>query len=200
MPVVIRPPLSGIIGPEIAGDSLPASDDFNRANTTSGAGNCSDGVHTWVDLIGTSGIISNRFYIPTLSGLPDGLSVIDIGTVVATHQVTLPTALSAVTIGGIAFRVIDASNYMFCYYNWQLSRLRLYKRETGTFNEFGSGEVAVVLNDGDVMKVIDDGTNIDYQINNVSKITASTSLFNTATKCGIEAEVTTSRFDSYSVT
>jgi hypothetical protein len=185
------------------GSSLPASDDFNRSNTTSGAGALSDGVHTWVDLAGTSGIVSNRFYTPTLaSGLC--LSAIDINTLAATHLVTMPVALSSLVNGGLAFRIQDANNFLLAYYFWNGDRLRFYKRLAGVFSEIQTS-VHYLSVDGDQMEVVDDGSDVDIRIirggsTHVSLATTTTSLFTSATKCGLYTESTSARFDDYSVT
>ena len=200
MTFIINPYAFAVAG---GGSSLPASDNFNRTDTSSGAGALSDSVHTWVDVIGTSGISSNRFYIPTLTS-SRGLATIDIGTVAATHLVTMPLALSNVMNAGIAFRVQDSNNFLLAYYFWSGDRLRLYKRDSGTFSEIATS-VAYLSSDGDQMEVVDDGSDVDVRIIRsgstfVSLATTTTSLFNTETECGLYSETTTARFDDYSVT
>ena len=202
MSFIINPFVFAVAG---GGSSLPASDNFNRTDTSSGAGALSDSVHTWVDKIGTSGISSNRFYIPTLGeSSTRGLATIDIGTVAATHLVTMPLALSNVMNAGIAFRYQDNNNFLLAFYFWSGDKLQLFKRDAGIFSQIQT-QASYLSSNGDQMEVVDTGTTIDVRIIRsgstfVSLSTTTSSLFNTNTKCGLYSETTSARFDDYSVT
>lgn len=171
------------------------ADDFNRADSTSSLGTPSDGGSSWVAAAGTWGINSNRGYLATSSG---GQETAYLESSVADVDVQVTLAVSGSDYG-VCARLTDASNNLIGIRSGA-SDYRIYKRVAGSFTQLGS-TVAVTSANGDVMKFTANGSSLTLYQNGVSKVTATDSFNNTATKHGLRSNAdTTTRFDDFSIT
>lgn len=154
-------------------------DTFNRADSATSLGTTSDGTTVWTDLVGTWGILSNQAYLA--ANATDALTVIDAGTADGTVSVVCRT-----TVGnqGIAFRVVDASNYWRAVF---VTANSIYVQQcvAGVLTNMGGTPMTQALADGDVLSVVLSGTSIVVQLNGVTKVSITDATFQTATKVGL---------------
>lgn len=171
-----------------------ASDDFNRANSTTTLGTSTSG-HAWTNNAGTMGIISNEAYAPTATQL--NIATID----PLNADVTVSAKVSALASGqvlGLVFRYSTTTNY----WRWRRTtgnQLQLEKVVSGTPTAVGGLVGDIVA--GDTLKVVMNNHNIELYVNNTF-ISAHTDSFNaTATRCGLLTDNPsgTTRFDDFSV-
>lgn len=184
-----------------AGGVSDVTDTFNRADDASSLGTASDGVHLWTAETGTWGITSNTGYCPTLSG-GLGYATVDYGARDCTLQVTISTVNRpfGVILGweGTAADVIRIR----CFIIATVHRIQIQLFRTGqTGLNFGTVDGTVWAND-DVMKVVLSGSSVSVYRNNVLLTSATDARFNdiTGTKHGLYTEITTVRFEDFSIT
>lgn len=184
-----------------AGVGLPASDDYNRADSTTAIGTATSG-HLWTSLGGVWGIKSNKAYIENITGIKP--AYLEVGAADVTVQVRLNKSDASNNLNrmGIAFRISDANNFLYAYCITSTG-LRLFKLVAGSGTQIGTASVTEA--DGDLLKVVTNGTSIEVFYNGVSKITVTESHNQTATKHGLFWEAggssnTLCRWDDFSIT
>ena len=189
------------LGGTAAGVGLPVSDDFNRADNASSLGTATSG-HVWTALGGTWGISSNKAHISNATGLKP--AYVECGAADVSVQATLNKTDASNNLNriGIAFRISDASNFLYAYYLTSTG-LRLFKLVAGVNTQIGTATVTGTNND--VLKVVTSGDQIEVYQNGVLKIGPITETHNqTATKHGLFFEVggssfTLCRWDDFSI-
>lgn len=164
------------------------SDDFNRADNASSLGVASTG-QTWQALSGTWGIISNQAYMPAGT---DCAAVVESGVSDCIVQVKYSTNAAYTSL---AVRAVDVNNFMYIQYNG--TRIGIYTKIAGVFTKLT--DVARSIANGDILKVSMSGSNYVITVNETQILTATTTQFQTATKHGLVANGTTSRFDDFVV-
>lgn len=174
---------------------MSRSDNFNRADTTSGLGTPSDGGSAWVALSGVWGISSNQAY--ESAGGPHSVAVLDSGTADVTVQMTL-TAVGGNNAGVVA-RASDDNNYLLLAI-YGGNTLEIYRRDAGSFVSL-LAPVTSAYAAGDVFKLTVNGTSVTAYQNGVSKGTVTSAFNQTATKHGLRSHQSIAhRFDDFSVT
>ena len=105
------------------------TDTFTRADSSTTLGSTSDGKLAWTALDGTWGIASNKAYCVALNA-GQAIAAIDpgVGNYVS-YKATLNLGTSSVT--GLAFRIIDASNYLSARLDRTAGNMVLLKRVGG---------------------------------------------------------------------
>jgi len=188
-----------------ASPSAPANvtDDFNRADSTTSLGTSTSG-HAWTALTGTWGISSNKAYVENSSGSQTIAYVeaadADVIIEVTVHNNTLSNSINRM---GIAFRITDASNYLFAYFVGT-NALRIFKVVAGSGTQIGTATVTFANNS--VLKVVIAGYQLEAYQNGVLKVGPITETFNqTATKHGLVWEnggrpITECRWEDFSIT
>ncbi len=176
------------------------ADNFNRANGTP-LGTPSDGGSDWVaDISGggiTFGINSNQAYDDFDAG-GNIVSSLEASSAKVEVQVTLSTFGDQM---GLSARVTDGSNYLYVR-GFSGEGYVLRKTEAGSSSTIGT-PYATTPADGDIIKLVCDGNNIEVFINGVSRITATEAFNNTATRHGLwafNAYVTSARWDNFTIT
>lgn len=178
------------------------SDDFNRADDASSLGTSSSG-HLWVvpGASGTWGISSNLAYLPS----PQNRSVcyIEANDADVTVEVSLFTSTAANTIArqGLMFRLTDNANYLYLYFI-NNSTLRCYKLVAG--GETLLFTTTQTATNGDILKVVTAGDQIEIYHNNNLETTITESHNQTATKHGLfwengGASSTIARWEDFSI-
>lgn len=166
------------------------SDDFNRADNASSPGSTSVGGEPWSVLIGTCGISSNRAYAAAVTNdklTPRAIMCIDKGTPDGTLQHTC-----AAGFPDLAFRIQDMRNY------WMYGGDGLWLVTEAASSLTFTLKIASSVATGDVVKVVLNGTSIEPFKNGVSQGVVTDSTFASATKHGIEFELTSDRSDDWS--
>jgi chitodextrinase len=174
-------------------NSLTVSDSFNRVDSSTSLG-VSDTGQTWTALTGTWGISSNQAYLAAGTG---GIAVIDSGKSDATIQVK--NAVITATNMRFVFRLTDSNNYYIVQTDTG-NVYKLYKNVAGTFTSLGTSTGITPAN-GDVLKVVTNGSSITVYVNGSQIITATDTFNQTATKHGIAHNALNpiSRWDDFSV-
>lgn len=184
-----------------AGGGLP-SDDFNRADSTTTLGTSSSG-HAWTALGGTWGISSNKGYIQDATGVKPPYLESGVSDCTVKAVLNKSDASNNLNRFGIAFRISDASNFIYAYFITS-SQARLFKFEAGVGTQIGSATGLTETN-GDSLSAVLSGTSIIIK-HNTNTIISVTETFNqTATKHGLYWEAGGSaasvcRWDDFLVT
>jgi hypothetical protein len=168
-----------------------ASDDFNRANSTTGLGTSSSG-HVWTEHSGTGGIDANRgyneagtLYASVDAGLADGdFSV----------KVVAGAASAGTDFPGIAYRVTGGSDFMVgCF---DTTTAYIVKREAASNSTLASAAHGGFA-DGDTIRVVVSGSAHSLQ-KGVVEVTSTTSSFqDTAEAVGLHVLGASSRVDDF---
>jgi hypothetical protein len=174
-----------VIGGQPAAITPVVADTFTRADSATSLGTADTG-GAWTALSGTWGISSNQAYKPAGT---TGIAYIDSGKADCKIQVDHST-VSGVN-GGLAFRIVDASNY------WLASGNQLWKVQSGSF--IAQGGTYLSFTNGQTMQVVLNGSLITVLKNGVAVATAVDSFQSTATKHGLRTDNTTARFDNFLV-
>jgi hypothetical protein len=153
------------------------TDSFNRADSAVSLGTADSG-QTWTALTGTWGISSNKAYLVT--HVNQDTAYIDNALSDCAVQVTFNPV--AANNSRLVFRLTDASNFHFVQSEGG-STYKHYKYESGGFTQLGS--YATTPANGDVLKVVLNGSSIDTYLNGTVRISVSNSFNSTATKHGI---------------
>lgn len=169
------------------------TDDFNRANSAVSLGTPSDAGSAWVPLgLLVAGIDTNTAY--SVTSISQAIAYLESSVADVTIQSTTPTKG---TDCGLCARVTDNNNYIVAIQaptSWLM-----YKRVGGAFTQLGSTASGTPAN-GDVLKVTLNSNALEFFVNGTSKITATESFNNTATKHGLRwSSDTTARFDDFSI-
>lgn len=141
---------------------LPASDDFNRANDAATLNTSSSG-HIWAAHVGTWGIDSNQGYLP--SPVTDSVVTVEVSAADVTAQVTLAIVGNR---PGLSFRFVDTNNYWAWFRVGGLGYI-CAKRVAGTWTTEHTEAMATA--NGDIIKVITNGTSIELYVNGSLKTT-----------------------------
>lgn len=170
-----------------------ASDDFNRADSTTSLGTASATGQAWTALNGTWGISNNQAYLT--ANLSNSIAVIDTGFANCDIEVvySVTNVQSKVICRASAF-----NNYIVFNSDGTLSRV-----VNGSFTLLGSMSPNPGLANGDTIKITLNGDSITVKVNNGAKgsvLTVTEAFNNTVTKHGIGAANTTSRFDNFKIT
>lgn len=172
---------------------LIARDTFTRADSTP-LGSPEIGPSPWVALKRNWGVTAGQAYSSD-GGLGDAVAVMD------THEadVRLDVDITAGLSQGIAFRVVDVSNFFLAWLT--TNDVRLIVRNAGTFttlvtttHNIGAPKGALTVNVyADKIQVLLDGSiYITYTLT-----AAQMSTFGTATRHGLRTDYTESRFDNW---
>jgi len=156
-----------------------SADTFNRTNSTTTLGS-TDGAgsldpRTWTTQTGTCGINSNQAYAPAVAAI----ATVDLATADVDVTVTLATIGTA---SALVFRFVDTSNYWM--YHSAGGNTYLYKNIAGSFTQVDVAATGAA--DGDVHRVVANGSSIRVYRNGTLKITATDSALSSATKHGRE--------------
>jgi len=173
------------------------ADNFNRADTSgNNIGTPSDGGSAWINTLSGSWDIGSNQAKET-SGTGQVICVLEASTALATVQAT---ATNLGSNAGLVLCVSDDNNYIVGVFAPGFS-MAVYKRVAGSFTQLGSTYGGSISN-GDVFALERDASdNIAFKQNGVSRVTATDSFNNTATKHGLRANSDTSvRFDDFSIT
>lgn len=162
-----------------AGGGLPIEDDFNRADTDAGLGTSSSG-HTWL----TGGTGNNTWGIEGNRAYKVGASINAVAYIESTlSDCAVEATLQTFDIrSGVSFRFSDNSNWWFAY--WLTSTgFQVRKMVAGSSNlVFSHTQTGA---NGDTLKVILIGDQIEVYINGSLKTTITDSFNQTATKHGL---------------
>lgn len=174
------------------------SDNFTRADSGVSIDSPSDAAGNYTTTA-TWGIASNTGY--NADGAGSCCATLDASSADVEVQVTLTTIGGSGTGGaGIGFRYVDANNFWRARARVSASTLSLQRMIAGSNTTIGTDYSYTPAN-GDVIKVVADGNDITVYLNGVSRITASDSTHNTATKHGLFVNSdTASRFDDLTIT
>ncbi|RYZ63033.1 MAG: hypothetical protein EOO14_00350 [Chitinophagaceae bacterium] len=197
-------------GGSSSGDVL-AEDDFNRANSTSTAGNLITPNTPWTAESGTWGIESNKLYCvsETTSGAANTYYLThDVGVSDYTVETDVTLLDGSLSSAGIALRRTDASNGIFLFI--VPSGSLLYKQVGGSYSAItggtqqGGGNVNPA-NTPATYKVTVSGSTYQIYKNNTLIATVTESFNSTATNMGLLVESGTDkgggvRFDNFKVT
>lgn len=195
--VAVRPTITAS---EQQSSSPLVSDSFDRADSTTSLGTADSG-QTWTALAGTWGIQTNRAYGVGTSPI-DKQVVVESGASDVTVSVDVAVFdTDPVSIGpGIVFRAVDASNYLlFCAET--AGRWALYKRVNGNHTEIASMSETPVAGK---YEVTCSGSTITCKVGGVTKITATDTTHQTATRHGIRdyknsTTASANRFDNFKI-
>lgn len=170
---------------------LLVMDTFNRADSALALGTADTG-QVWTNNSGILGISSNKVYMPSGSS---AIATLD--------SKQSKVAVSFVDSGiqesgffnGVIARYTDTSNYVRAVL--QTTTLFLQRRQAGTTTVLNS--VAVTRNDGDIYKLVADGTTLTVFKNGVNILTVSESFNNSATRQGMIVSTALARMDNFTV-
>lgn len=167
-------------------------DTFTRPDSATTLENAETG-QAWQVLAGTWGIASKTAYCVAHGGTNKACAVVETGMSDGVVEVTH----SSLSAGGsrLAFRFTDVDNGFIV--GAESAVYQLYRLEAGTYNAIGSW--ATTPASGDVVRVVMNGSSITVYINGTARITATSTFNQTATKHGIAAASTSSRFDNFTV-
>jgi hypothetical protein len=173
-----------------------ASDSFNRPDNASSLGNADTGqtwsLNTGGSYNGNMGISSNQAYTTnTLTNRACG-SVVD-----TTHEnveITV-TLTGAQMYQGIICRFVDSQNLI--YMNHDGTAYRIGKTVNGVDTIISS--VSKARNNGDILKVVANGSNICGYLNGFLILSVTCTDMLTATKHGIQSFTNTGRLDNFKV-
>lgn len=170
------------------------SDSFNRADDATSLGTADSG-QAWTAELGTWGISSNQAYLVTSAGDAQNTAWVETSETDGTAQVTI--AVVGGSNVGIVFRLVDGNNYYIAIHDGGV--LYFYRRLAGGFTLLGNLSYTLVA--GDVFSVVMAGSDFDFKVNAVSKITVNDSN-HTGTKCGIRhgGAASAARFDDFTFT
>lgn len=170
--------------------SLPIviSDKFDRADNASSLGNADTG-QTWTASAGTWGIQSNRAYTPAGT---ENYAVIDSGILNLTAEVTLAVRVNR---SGIVFRFTDSANW----YRFVLSSTTVFLQRRLANATTSLSSFAVTPADGDVLKVVVNGSQFMAYYNGELKATVNDTTFPTQTWVGMESAGSSCRLDNFKV-
>lgn len=167
-------------------------DNFNRADSAAALGTPSDGGSAWVATSGGWGISSNQAY--QYSSTNHHVAYLEASVADVDVEVTITTRG---TDSGLSARVVDDNNHLLVATSG--SGVYLYKKVSGSFTLLGSYGTAI--SDGDTIKLRCSGNDLTVYVNGVSRITATESDHNTATKHGLRNnDNTAARWDNFSIT
>lgn len=171
--------------------ALPATDAFNRADSTTTLGTADTG-QTWVARRGTWGILSNTAYVAS-GATNDDHAVVDTG--VTDYYVTALITASPTNVGLVARHSATDTHYLATYDG--SNACTLWKVVSGTYTQLGTASDTLAA--GDTLGIKCVGSTIQYLRNDVVKITATDSAL-TGTYVGMRLGATTSasRYDAFS--
>lgn len=165
------------------------SDNFNRADSSTTVGAPQIGP-TPVNLIGTSGLIGQKLYCPTLVSA-EGVLSWDLGVSDYDYSVTLSSVISS---NAIIFRMVDGSNFMMFHIGTATS-IDWYKRVGGTYTAYRTIS-NLTMPIGTVLRVLCIGPTILFYINGVKTLSLYDENFQvSATKVGVRLAAN-GRFDN----
>lgn len=177
------------------------SDNFNRADGSSGLGTPSDGGSAWVPLSSgagtpTWGISANQASMVSTTGVHD-LDYLESSVGDCDVQITLATVVDDC---GLSARLSDGSNFLMVRAKGTVTSFDLFKCVGGSFTSLGTFSATPA--NGDIIKISMSGSSLTVFINGVSRITATDAFNSTATKHGLWgfSLPTTVRFDDFSAT
>jgi len=169
-------------------------DSFNRANSNTTLGHTDTG-QPWETLGEViMGINSNLAY--TVSSNGDTEALVESGISDFTLQVTF-AANPVVAL--CVFRAKDHQNLWKINANKSINKYRLIKLDNGVSSVAATGSIAI--NNGDVVKVVCNGSVIKVYINDILDITYTDSFNQNETKHGLGAftTATDTRWDNFSL-
>jgi hypothetical protein len=173
------------------------TDTFTDANDTGLDAHVMDVGSGWTEHAGVWEIQGNQGR--DASGIGNTFATADAGVSDVTAEVTFATVSTGATSQRLAFRFTDVDNL------WITGRqpsndaqVFLFDRVAGTFTQRGVASHA--WGNGDVVRAVLSGNDIDIVINDVAKITHSSSNHNTATRYGLGCSDVAARYDDFEVT
>jgi hypothetical protein len=155
------------------GDGIIVYDSFDRSNSTTTMGDADTG-QTWVPNNGTWGIVSNLAY--EVSGTAQATTVVDSGASNCEIEVVL-TTIGIGSEANLCFRSTDNNNHFVG------NSTTLFRKQSGSFTSLGTFSTA--FGNGNVMKVVLNGTSIEVFRNGSSVLSVTSSFNQTATKHGL---------------
>lgn len=161
------------------------ADTFDRADTTSGLGTATTG-QTWTVSAGTFGILNGEAY---------ATSAVNTRAVIDTGYSDGEVSVSVTVTGGqewLIFRFQDSNNYF--RFGTSGGILQLQKVESGSAQQIST--FAAKLPIGGDLSVKFVGNQISLYLNGNLLETVTSTLFQTATKIGLQTQNTTTRFDN----
>lgn len=173
------------------------TDTFTRADNASAIGSPSDGGSAW-QVTGTWGISGNAAY--NSGGDSPGLAWLEANT--ANIDLSVPIENGELR-QGIAFRVADASNFLFVFNDPDDPRVRLYSRVAGSDTLLGSymppsgpGFPGALT-----LRVVADGTSLKVYLDSDLRIDVTSSTHQANTKHGLYSfGAVNQRFSSFNLT
>lgn len=177
--VAARP--TTIVAPGQTPGTPLVSDTFDRADSTTSLGTADTG-QAWTVLTGaTWGVQTNRAYMG--GGGDHNPAIVESGASdVKVSATVYPNTDNP--RGGLSFRVVDVSNFFFLrsYATvWQLN-----VTEAGTTTTIAQSSVSPVGGQAHAVEITCSGSTITCKVDGATIITATSSLFLTATKHGLE--------------
>lgn len=166
------------------------SDNFNRANENP-LNIPSDAGTAWVNLLGTYEVVSNQGYG---GGHANPVAYLECST--ANVDISVNLSIAA-TNAGIAFRVVDASNFLFCICT--STQLSLWKKVAGVDTQIGTTQSITYSALAPLRVTVNSSSNITCYYNGASILAQTDTALNTATKHGMRNTATTNRFDDFVV-
>jgi len=190
---------TGVIADAAAGVTTftPAAagitDSFNRADSTTTLGTADTG-QVWTVHAGTGGIETNtgrNFAASTL------VASVDFAATNMVTQVTTSTLPAGSNGTGVAGRLTDGSNFYLAQNQASAGAFEVYKCVGGTFTLLGS--VSGGGANGDIVKLVTNGTAISGHRNGVSQVSVTDTAITTGNQAGIRMDAQASRVDVFSV-
>lgn len=177
---------------------MSASDNFNRADSTTTLGTSSGG-QTWTAHRATWGISSNRGYNVTNAGGSINFASVDAGTADGTVQVTIAAGTGQQP--GLCFRTTDNNNTYLLEGGSGAGTAKFYKIVSGTVTNLANSGTTVNFGSGDVISVVMSGSSFTFKKNGATIFSATDSTFLTQTRHGLYmVGLGSNRFDDFSVT
>src|SRR5580765_3407619 len=171
-----------------------STDTFNRTNNTSSLGT-TDGAGsldplTWTQSTGTMGIISNTAYASSIPG-SRCFATVDLGTADVDASVTIST----IGQSGLLFRWSDSTHF-WIWIAISTSSF-LFKFDPGAgYTQVGTTQTGAA--NGDVMRVVANGSAIEVFRNGTSKITTTDSYAASGTNHGLYFQSASDLIDAFS--
>ena len=173
-----------------ANTDADTGDSFNRADSTTNLGSTNSGtVQAWVQNSGTWGIQTNRAYISAA-----GASIATILGAADFEGLDVEVDVWASGDAWLVFRFTDTSNYL----RWggtvgAAAQFDVISGGVTTRTDISDAVLAVA----DELKVRCNGSVIELFVNDVLKLTVSTTTNLTATRVGLRTSTTAPRFDNF---
>lgn len=173
------------------------TDTFTAANGTNLNGRTTEtGSKTWTVGNGVFDINTNKVRPTTVSG--SAYATLDAGA--ANIDMSVDVTIGATTVDGLLFRFVDGANYWRVDLVTGTDRLHLIRSTAGAEDGSISGAVSLDVGNTYTIRVVTSGTSISAYVNGVLIASTTNSTHQTATKHGIIAGSTNTRFDNLSIT